>query len=341
MPTLIHLVLLAAFEPDTGPIPGELTLWLQSHSLHTRLDLPAAYRPLYTDGAHTLALATGVGAARAAASVMALGLDSRGQAPRFDLTQAYFLITGVAGISPHQGSLASVVLPEYVVDGDLTHELDAREIPQNDPAWPDGFVPIGKSTPYEQPRADRFNGDDGLVFQLSPRLVTWAHTLTHPIALQDTEALATRRQQFSLPSSLIPLPSQTPPQVQRGDELSSSTFFHGRLMSERAARTVAYQTERKGTYAITAMEDAGILQALKNLAAAGRVDWNRILIVRAASNFDQQRPGLTAAESLAETRVATHSAYRPALENAHRAGSVIADALLAGSPSIPGSAPGS
>jgi purine nucleoside permease len=330
MPIPIHLVILAAFEPDSGPIPGELTHWLQSQALHTRLDLPAAYRPLYANHT-TLALATGVGAARAAASMMALGLD-----PRFNLARAFFLITGVAGIAPSQGSLASVVLPEYVVDGDLTHEIDAREIPSG---WPDGFVPIGKSTPYEQPRADRFNEDDGLVFRLNPTLVAWAQALTRTVPLQDTQALVARRQQFSRPSSLSPLPSQIQPQTLRGDELSSSTFFHGRLLSERATRTVAYQTEGRGKYAITAMEDAGILQALKNLAAAGKVDWNRILIVRAASNFDQQRSGLTAAESLAQSKVATHSAYRPALENAHRIGSCIAESLLTHWPALPESDP--
>ncbi len=319
MPEPIRLVLVAAFEPDSGPIPGELTQWIASHSLTTRLDLPAAYRPLYTDNAGTLALVTGVGAARAAASVMALGLDSR-----FDLTRANILITGVAGINPAQGTLASVVLPEYIVEGTLTHELDAREIPQNDPAWPDGFVPIGKSLPYEQPRASRFNGDDGIVFRLNPFLVSWAHTLTADTLLLDTPGLLTRTEQFT---SLFPTPHSLFPAILRGDELASSTFFHGRLMSERATRHVAYQTEGKGTYAITAMEDSGILQSLTWLTAAGRVDFNRVLIVRGASNFDQQRPGLTAAQSLAETKVATYSAYRPALENAHRVGSRIAKAL--------------
>ena len=106
-------------------------------------------------------------------------------------------------------------------------------------------------------------------------------------------------------------------------------------MSERATRHVAYQTEGKATYTITAMEDSGMLQSLTWLAAAGKVDFDRILIVRAASNFDQQRPGTTAAESLTESRVATHSAYRPALENAHRAGSCIAQALLATWPRTP------
>ncbi len=316
MPEPIQLVILAAFEPDSGPIPGELTTWIAGLNLNRRIDLQAAYRPLWTDGNGTLALATGVGAVRAAASVMALGLDAR-----FDLTRAHFLVTGVAGISPERGSLASMVLPEYVVDGDLTHELDAREIPAE---WPDGFVPIGKTQPYEQPRANRFNADDGLVFHLNPGLVAWAHEHGRSVELLDTPQIAARRRQFE------PAAAHEPPRLLRGDELSSSTFFHGTLLSRRATRLVAYQTEGRATYTITAMEDTGILQSLVALGKAGRVNWRRILIARAASNFDQQRTGLTAAESLAETRVATYSAYRPALENAWRLGSHLAAALQHG-----------
>ena len=76
------------------------------------------------------------------------------------------------------------------------------------------------------------------------------------------------------------------------------------------------------------MEDHGILQSLTFLANAGRVDFSRILIARAVSNFDQQRPGISAAESLAETKVATYSAYLPALENAWRIGHNVLAGLL-------------
>lgn len=313
MPEPIQCVILAAFEPDSGPIPGELTAWIAGLNLNQRLPLHAAYRPLWTDGAGTLALATGVGAAVAAASVMALGLD-----PRFDLRQAYFLITGVAGINPERGSLASVVIPDYVVDGDLTHELDAREIPSG---WPDGFVPIGKTSPYEQPREARFNAEDGIVFRLDPALVQWALDQGRRVELLDTPQIAERRIQFK------PAAAQQAPLVLPGDELSSSTFFHGTLLGERAGRWIAYQTDGRATYTITAMEDAGILTALHALSQAGRLDRSRILIARAASNFDRQREGLTAAESLAETRVATYSAYRPALENTWRIGHALLSAL--------------
>ena len=314
-PRPIRAVILTAFEPDSGPVPGEFHHWREREHLTEQLAFPQGYRPLHLSERGVLGCITGVGASRAAASVMALGLN-----PRFDLTEAYILISGVCGIDPARGSLASVVLPEYIVDGMLTHEIDAREIPSG---WPDGFVPIGKSEPYEQPLAQRFNGDDGIVFRLNPELVARASALTRDVELLDTPQMTERRQHFAPAQT-----AQQPPSVLHGDELASSTFWHGKLLSQRAHAWVDYQTESRGTYAVTAMEDHGILQSLRFLANAGRIDFNRILIVRAASNFDQQRPGITAAESLAETKVATYSAYLPALENAWRVGHRILDALL-------------
>lgn len=293
-------------------MPGELRLFIEREELVERLPLNAGYRPVWinrTSG--VVACATGVGAARAAATVMALGLDRR-----FDLTSALLLITGVAGIDPERGSLASVVLPRYVVDGDLCHEIDAREMPSE---WPDGFVPLGKSIPYEEPLAQRFNGDDGIVFELDQSLVDRALVLAQGVDLLDSPQIARRRALF--------LPAGGPPSVVRGDELSSTTFWHGKRMSERARRWVSYQTGGKADYAMTAMEDAGILHALSGLARAGRVDFGRVVIARGISNYDQQRVGLTAAESLAETRVAMDSAYLPALENAWRVGSRLLEGL--------------
>ena len=42
------------------------------------------------------------------------------------------------------------------------------------------------------------------------------------------------------------------------------------------------------------------------------------LILRTASNFDQQRDGITAPESLAETKIGSYVAYLPSLEAAYR-----------------------
>ena len=77
------------------------------------------------------------------------------------------------------------------------------------------------------------------------------------------------------------------------------------------------------------MEDTGTLQSLTFLAQAHRVDLDRVLVLRTASNYDQQREGISAAESLAETKITKYSAYMPSLDSAYRVGHVVVDALVA------------
>ena len=75
------------------------------------------------------------------------------------------------------------------------------------------------------------------------------------------------------------------------------------------------------------MEDTGTMQSLTFLAKAGRVDLNRVLVLRTASNFDLPPPGVTAAENLARTALGKYSAYVPALEAAWRVGNTVVEYL--------------
>jgi purine nucleoside permease len=114
----------------------------------------------------------------------------------------------------------------------------------------------------------------------------------------------------------------------KGDTLSGMTFWHGKLLNDWATAWVDYWSEGKGSFATSAMEDTGTMQALTFLDTAGRVDKRRVLVLRAASNFDQQRDGITASESLAETKIGGYVGYLPALDAAHRVGSVVVKALV-------------
>ncbi len=273
---------------DTGDTPGEYQYWVEREHLDTVLPFPQGYHDLrLNEKTGVLGVLTGVGTARTAATMMAVGLD-----PRFDLSHAYFLVAGIGGIDPQMGSLASAVWSDYVVDGDLAHEIDAREIPKD---WTTGYVPLGKSTPYELPRAARF-GDDGNVYHLNTALVDWAFSLTKGTLLPDTPQIKERRMQYEGAAA------HRPPFVLRGDNLSAATFWHGKLLNQWARDWVKYQTDGHGTYTICGMEDTGTLQSLTWLAHAGRIDINRVLVLRTASNYDQQRIGVTAAESLQRQR---------------------------------------
>jgi purine nucleoside permease len=307
----VRVVVVTMFErgADTGDEPGEFQYWVEREKLDRVYPFPQGYRDLRMNRQGVLGVVTGVGTAKATATIMALGLD-----PRFDLRNAYWLVAGIAGIDPADGSLGSAVWAEWVVDGDLAHEIDAREIPAD---WKTGYVPLRKSKPYELPHPP----DEGEAYQLNPALVEWAYQLTKDVQLDDTEAMRKRREQFDLPNA------RRPPFVLKGDTLSSMTFWHGKLLNQWANDWVKYHTDGKGNYVTTAMEDTGTLQALTFLSRAGRANRDRVLVLRTASNFDQQRPGISAAESLAETKIGQYSAFIPALEAAWRVGHVVVEEI--------------
>ncbi len=310
----IKVVVVTMFErgEDTGDAPGEFQLWVEREKLNTVLPFAQGNRPLRTDGKGLIAMVTGVGTAKAAAGVMALGMD-----PRFDLSKAYWLVAGIAGVDPADASLGSAAWATYVVDGDLAHEIDAREIPAG---WKTGFVPLRKAVPYEMPVREP---NEGEMYKLNEPLVDWAYRLTKGLDLGDTPALKERRALMTgMPNA------QRPPFVLKGDTLQSSTFWHGKLLNEWANDWVSYHTSGVGNYVTTAMEDTGTLQSLSLLAKSGKVDLARVLILRTASNFDSQRPQISAAESLAENKAGGYAGFIPAVESAWKVGSTVVHELI-------------
>lgn len=312
-PIPIKVVVVAMFErgEDTGDVPGEYQFWVEREHLDQIIPVPAAYHHARLNKDGVLGVLTGVGTAKAAASVMAVGLD-----PRFDLSKAYWIIAGIGGGDPADVSLGSAVWAEHVVDGDLAFEIDARQIPEN---WTTGYVPLRRATPFEEPAP----ADDGQVFTLNSSLVAWALRLTQNVPLPDSDLLRSARARYTgFPNAL------KPPFVTRGDQLSASTFWHGSKMNEWANAWTRYYTEGKGNYMVCAMEDTGTLQSLTFLARAGRVDFHRVLVLRTVSNYDREAPGVNVADSLKTMVSGNYSAYYPALEAAERVGDKVVRDLV-------------
>jgi len=305
-PIRVKVVVVAMFElgEDTGDTPGEYQLWVEREHLDQVFPLPAGYHHVRMNEDGVLGMLTGVATAKAAASVMALGLD-----PRFDLTKAYWVVAGIGGGDPADVSLGSAVWANHVLDGDIGYEIDAREIP---PDWPTGFVPLGRSTPYEEPVETKL---DGQMYTLNQDLVSWAFQLTKNVPLADSEEMRGSRARFTgFPNAL------KSPFVTRGDTLSSGTFWLGKRMDQWANAWTRYYTGGKGNYMISAMEDSGTMQALTFLNQAGRADLKRVLVLRAVSDYDREPPGMTPAESLKSLMDNKYPAFMPALEAAERVG---------------------
>lgn len=313
-----RVVVVAMFErgADTGDVPGEFQYWVEREKLDRVIPVPAAFHPVRANADGTvIGIVTGGGNTNAAATIMALGLD-----PQFDLRQSYWLIAGIAGIDPADGSVGSAVWTDYVVDGDLAHEIDPREMPAD---WKTGYVPLGKKAPYQMPplAADYASGQ---FYVLDAGLLRWAFELTRDTPLMDTEPIKKRREAYTDTPN-----ARRAPFVSIGANLASSTYWHGRQLNQWANDWVSYYTGGKGNYVTTAMEDSGTMRSLTNLERAGKVDAKRVLILRTASNYDMQWPGGTASESLSGESVGGYSAYLPSLEAAHRVGSRVVHAIVA------------
>jgi purine nucleoside permease len=75
------------------------------------------------------------------------------------------------------------------------------------------------------------------------------------------------------------------------------------------------------------MEDTGIMQAMTYLDATGRVDRDRVLVLRAGSNFTMPPPGVDAATYLLRENEG-YAGLEAAVENLYTVGSKVVDELL-------------
>ena len=326
-PISIKVVVVTMFErgEDTGDSPGEFQFWAERFSFSEVLPFDQGYRPLRYDPRGVLGMVTGVGTARSAASIMALGMD-----PRFDLSEAYWLVAGIAGIDPEDATVGSAVWARYVVDGDLAHQIDIREAPSS---WPTGYIPLRKATPFELPLQEDL---EGAVYELNESLRDWAYDLTVGIELPDSPELQDVRSRYpEHPAAL------EPPRVLRGDNMAAMTFWHGALLNQWANDWTRYFTEERGEFVTSAMEDTGTLQALAFLENAARARTDRVMVLRSGSNFTVQPDGTTAAESLAGEKKGSYSAYLPSLEALWLVGQPVVEELIGGWDTYRSATPGS
>lgn len=319
-PLEIKVVVVNMFEigEDEGDRAGEFQLWKAGQKLDSRYPVPHGHHDIFVnEDTGVLGVVTGMGIARAAAAIMALGLD-----PRFDLTNAYWLVAGIAGIDPLDGTLGTAVWTDYVVDGDLAHEIDGREIPDD---WKTGYFPLFTTSPY--PNSDEVtptNSPNGEVYVLNSALSAWAYDLTKDIVLPSTDAMFELAEQYKdFPNALAK------PKVMMGDHLAASTFWHGEMLTEWANDWVSYWTNSKGNFVTSGMEDTATLQSLTYLANAHKVDLNRVMILRTASNFTQPPPGITAAQNLEnESSGSGYAGLDSAISAAYTVGSPIVNYIV-------------
>jgi purine nucleoside permease len=272
---------------------------------HQRWDrvFPAAdggFAPIHCRTADRVCVTmTGTTKSKSGPSTMALLRD-----PRLLLNrQSLFIVAGIAGIRSQVGTLGTAGLADWVVDVDLgTHFVDRRQAP------PQGWLP--------------FDAYDQAAYRLNAALVSQAYQATRLLILDDDLTAEAERVHYGL------LEVAEIPRVQRCDTAGSDGFWVGADWADKAdhilrERITAVDPGYRGYRCSSEFEDPAIAGALKRL---GLLD--RLLVVRTASDFEDERPG-TSPRALYDLlhSPAGFAGYNIARENAYRVAWQLAQTL--------------
>jgi len=308
----IKVVVVSMFEigEDTGDVPGEFQFWIERNEV-TKMEASTGWRDYYLRDDGLLIMCTGGGVTNAATSVTALALDER-----FDLSKAYWLVAGIAGVDPEDAPLGSAAWAKWIVDADLAKEIDAREIPED---WPYGYIALGAKEPNTLENGWQV---EVVKFKLNEGLVDWAYDLFKDSPPTENDEV----KEFSEIYAGYPNAIKTP-FVMIGGSLSSSTYWHGFALNDWANDWQALHTDGESNFVMSNMEDSGTATGLERVAKTGKVDFERLLVLRTASNFSTPPKGKDVAWSLNAPYPAQG---RPALEAAYSLTKIVAEELIKG-----------
>jgi purine nucleoside permease len=303
-PRAVKAMIISMFGPE-----GQV--WIDNMALTEEIPVPGLspdYPAVHCNAKDVCNVITGMGHANAAASISAL-VYSR----KFDLTKAYFLIAGIAGIDPQQGTLGSAAWARYLVDYGIAWELDAREMPDG---WPYGYFGINTKSPTEKPPLDYRTE----VFRLDETLLQRALRLSKDVVLDDSPDAQTFRAKYA--SS----PASDPPKVIQCDTMAGDTWYAGTALGERARDWTKLLTDGEGTYCTTQQEDNATYEVLKRADAAGRVHVDRVAVLRTGSDFDRPYSGQTDADGI--VNYGEQGGFVPAISNLYKAGAPLIDDIV-------------
>lgn len=302
-PRPLKVLIISMFAPEAEP-------WIAPLRLDQQVPVPGLspdYPALRCNADDVCLLTTGMGHANAAASTLAVALDAR-----LDLTRTYFLVAGIAGIDPAQGTIGSAAWARWLIDFGIAQEIDAREMPSG---WKSGYIGVMTRRPGVKPKFDYRTE----AFRLDEALLQKALALSRDAQLEDSDGARAYRAHYREAQA------RKPPSVIQCDTLAGDTWWHGHKLGEHARAWAKLLSDGGATYCTTQQEDNATYNALARAASAGRVDIKRLAVLRTGINFDRPHPGQSAIDSLN----ADAGGFAPATHNLYNAGGPLVRDIVA------------
>lgn len=300
MPLKIKAFIATMFDFDDGNGQGasEFRHWQKRYWQGvTPIAVRGAPFPVYVNRDGVGGAVLGIGKVRSSASMLAILLD-----PRFDFSEAYFMISGAAGAPPSQATIGSVIWGTWLVDADLGH----RWAPDESASDEMPFLPCqGFGTTAALP--------------LNPALVARAMALSADslasLSLQRSDAVEAYCARY--PQTI----ARGAPFVGSGTHVASDCFFHGAGLSAQVqAITRLYGAD---DYVISEMEGIAIAQVIQPLHGL-----ERVMSLRVVANFDQPPPGETTVQHLATALAHTTDGLADSIDHLEKVGGRVIDAMV-------------
>lgn len=197
----------------------------------------------------------------------------------------------------------------------LQYEIDAREMPSD---FSTGYFPQGTSSP-EDNLAEIYGTE---VFQVNEPLRQIAISLAQTATLYDTADAVSYRALYGATTAFTV--GAQPPRIVACDTATSDVYFTGDLLANAFENTISVWTNGSGIYCTTQQEDNATLEALLRAASTYSVDFSRIIIMRAASDFDRPHAG----QSILDNLLVQDQGYEPSLVNLYLAGIKVVEGIL-------------
>ena len=310
-PIEMKVLILPKFENGemSGDFPGEAQYYYEAYAqggeeYDIKGGMPGS-RLYVKDGVGIYV--TGMGKVNTAMSLNSILLD-----PRFDFSDCYFISTGCAGSATEYSVMGDVFVITAAIDYDLGHHADPREM----------------TIPSETTWFHDASYDDASYKLLDQDLVSAVYDLVKDVEIETTE----RTRNFMAAAFPGADWAVRDPEVLLGTTVTADNYWKG-VYDEANARLMTETYGAPDPYAMSEMEDTAIAVALDRL---GMLD--RYIVIRDSVNMDVFMNGANpeylwagVEDSLAsESSVESADIFATAMENNFKVGSVVVDAILAG-----------
>ena len=312
----VSVLIIPKFEIDemSGDFPGEAQFFYEKYCKDCEEieipNMPDTAHFYYNDDNDVGLLVAGVGK-----SIAGLSLSSLLSSDSYDFSNAYIVSVGCSGGSADYTTLGDVVLLTSVCDYDLGHKVDSRELSDTE------------STDTWFPGEDY----DKIAFKrLDKVLCKTAYGLTKDCPVKTT-ALSKKILKKNFPDSKVALRD---PVVLKGTSASGDNFWKGEYGHRNAVKVAKYYGA-PDPYAVTEMEEIGIMNAAESF---GMLD--RVISFRVVVNYDlflrgETPEGLWAkqdgySDKVSEENSETLDIFEPAMQNLFDVSSIVIDAILEG-----------